>query len=62
MKTAQTINEHHADQATALARLSPAYRAKLARRAMAYCQQHAQMADSNGFWRGLSARQVIEKA
>lgn len=39
--------------------LSARRRSKLARDAREYISRQPHMADSNGFWRGLSARHVI---
>ncbi len=52
----KTVNERICE----FKKLSPKYQAELVSRAKAYIEKYPHMADASIFWRGLSARQVIE--
>jgi hypothetical protein len=58
----QTITEHIAELEAEFRRLSASRRATLRRQAEGYCQAYPHMACASGYWRGLSARQVIAAA
>jgi hypothetical protein len=55
----KTIQDHLDTVRAAFRALSPSRRKTLVREARAFIRQSPASADSNGFWRGLSARQVI---
>jgi hypothetical protein len=56
----KTIQEHIDSLKSEFGKLSASRRATLRRNAEKFIRQAPHMADANGFWRGLSARQVIE--
>lgn len=57
---AMTIQEHNENLRNEFRKLSTGYRAKLARDAKGFIYRNPGCADHSNFWRGLSARQVIE--
>lgn len=57
-----TINEHIDSLLAKFAKLSASRRSQLKRQAIAFIASNPSCGDNNGFWRGLSARQVIAAA
>lgn len=57
-----TINEHIQSLTAEFAKLSASRQSALKRQAIAHIAAKPASADNNGFWRGLSARQVIAAA
>lgn len=55
-----TINEHVENLRNEFRKLSRSYRAKLVSDAKSHIYRNPGCADHSNFWRGLSARQVIE--
>lgn len=55
-----TISEHVERQQRAFRRLSSSRQRTLAREAEQLVRQQPHMADASTYWRGLSARQVLE--
>jgi hypothetical protein len=56
----QTVQEHNDDLRKAFRKLSISRRNKLESDAKGFIFRNPGSADHSGFWRGLSARQVIE--
>ena len=56
----KTIQEHIGSVKADFLKLSASRQSTLRREAHKFIRQAPHMADANGFWRGLSARQVIQ--
>lgn len=55
-----TIQQQIAKMISEFRQLSKSRQSQLRRDAEAFCRSNPHCADHNGFWRGLSARQVLE--